>query len=427
MTAVVITFIVLMVLGMPVAFVMGISGFVFFIGQENLNLSIPVQLTLTQTQNFAILAIPMFIFAGNLMNNTGITEHILRLASVLTGHMRAGLAQTNIMLATLMGGVTSSAIGDVSMNSRIFQPTMEKKNYDRGFAAGTVAFSSIITTMIPPGTGLILYGTLSEVSIGRLFTAGFLPGFLLTFTMMAAVAFTARKHNYPKERETAPTVKEIVKSSIDCFWGLVFPVILIVALRFGFFTPSEAGAFASVYAVVIGLFAYKELTWAKFQDALLTTAYDVGMIMALICFSGALSYALAWEMVPQNIMAFLLSLSASPVGIMAVMMVALLIAGMFIDSTVLILLLTPMLAPVAIEIGVDPVHFGLVMVLTLTVGLLTPPVGICMYIGCNIFKCTIPEFVQGAKYLWLAVVISIFLVLIFPELSLWLPGIVFGR
>jgi tripartite ATP-independent transporter DctM subunit len=426
MIAVVITFAVLMLIGMPVAFVMGISGFVFFIGQETLNFSIPVQLTLTQTQNFAILAIPMFIFAGNLMNKTGITEHLLRLASVLTGHMRAGLAQTTIVLSALMGGVTSSAIGDVSMESRIFQPTMEKKKYDRGFAAGSVAFSSIITPIIPPGTGLILYGTLGEVSIGRLFTAGVIPGLIMTFTMMAAVMYTAKKKNYSKEREKPPTVKEVLRASIDCIWALVFPVILIFALRFGFFTPSEAGAFASVYAIVIGLFVYKELTWEKFKEALNITVLDVGMIMALICFSGSLGYALAWEMVPQNIMHFLLGISESPVGIMAIIIVFLLAAGMFMDSTVLILLLTPILAPVAGQIGVDPIHFGLVMILTLTCGLLTPPVGMCMYVACSIFNCTIPEFVKGSQYLWAAVIISIIIILLVPQFSLWLPGIVFG-
>lgn len=426
MILVAITFAVLLVLGMPVAFVMGISGLVFFIGQETLNFTIPVQLTLTQTQNFAILAIPMFIFAGNLMNQTGITDHLLRLASVLTGHMRAGLAQTTIVLSALMGGVTSSAIGDVSMESRIFQPTMEKKGYHRGFAAGSVAFSSIITPIIPPGTGLILYGTLGEVSIGRLFTAGVIPGFIMTITMMLAVAFSAKKSNCPKEREKAASPGEMLKSAIDCIWALAFPVILIVALRFGFFTPSEAGAFASMYAVVIGLFVYKELTWEKFKQALNTTVFDVGMIMALICFSGSLSYALTWERIPQEIMQFLLGITTDPVGIMAILVISLLIAGMFMDSTVLILLLTPILVPVAIEIGADPVHFGLVMVLTITAGLLTPPVGVCMYVACSIFKCTIPEFVVGSKYLWISVIISILLVLMVPQLSLWLPRIVFG-
>ena len=427
MIFVVLTFTVLLLLGMPVAFVMGISGFVFFIGQETLNFSIPAQLTLTKTQNFAILAIPMFIFAGNLMNNTGITEHLLRLASVLTGHMRAGLAQTTVVLSALMGGVTSSAIGDVSMESRIFQPTMEQKKYDRGFAAASVAFSSIITPIIPPGTGLILYGTLGEVSIGRLFTAGVIPGIIMTITMMLAVMFTAKKMNYPKEREKRASSGEMLKAAIDCIWALVFPIILIVALRFGFFTPSEAGAFASVYAIIVGLLIYKELTWEKFKEALNTTILDVGMIMLLICLSGSLGYALTWEMIPQKIMLFLLEITNSPVGIMGIIVTFLLIAGMFMDSTVLILLLTPILVPVAEQIGVDPVHSGLVVVLTLTCGLLTPPVGMCMYVACSIFGCSIPDYVKGARYLWLATLISIMAVLLVPQFSLWLPGLVFGK
>ncbi|NMB98493.1 MAG: TRAP transporter large permease subunit, partial [Clostridiaceae bacterium] len=198
MMPVVITFLATLLMGMPVAFVMGISGFVFFIGQETLTFTIPVQLTVTQTQSFAMLAIPMFIFAGNLMNKTGITNHLLRLADVLTGHMRAGLAQTTCVLSALMGGVSSSAIGDASMEARIFQPTMEAKKYPRGFGAGSVAFSSVITPIIPPGTGLILYGTIGEVSVGRLFAAGIIPGLVLMAALMIAVAFTARELDMPK-------------------------------------------------------------------------------------------------------------------------------------------------------------------------------------------------------------------------------------
>ncbi|MDD3840746.1 MAG: TRAP transporter large permease [Clostridia bacterium] len=425
MILVVIVFAVLLLLGMPVAFVMGISGAVFFFGQETLNFTIPVQLTLTQTQNFAMLAIPMFIFAGNLMNQTGITEHLLRLASVLTGHMRAGLAQTTVVLSALMGGVTSSAIGDASMQARIFQPTMEKKKYARGFAAGSVAASSIITPIIPPGTGLILYGTIGEVSIGRLFAGGILPGILMTLVLMAAVSFTARKNHYPPEKEKRASGKEMGKTAIDCIWALAFPIILFVGMRTGFFTPSEAGAFAAVYAVVIGVLVYKELTWEKFKQAMNTTAIDVGMIMLLICFSGALSYALTWEAIPQQIMEFLLGITQSPILIMGILMIFLLVAGMFVDSTVLILLLTPMLVPVAAQIGVDPVHFGIVMVLTLTCGLLTPPVGVVMYVVCSIFNCSIPQYFRESKYIWLAMLISIIIVLLVPTLTLWLPDLIF--
>lgn len=425
MMPVVITFIVTMLMGMPVAFVMGISGFVFFIGQETLIFTIPVQLTLTQTQSFAMLAIPMFIFAGNLMNKTGITEHLLRLADVLTGHMRAGLAQTTCVLSALMGGVSSSAIGDASMQARIFQPTMEGKKYPRGFGGGSVAFSSVITPIIPPGTGLILYGTIGEVSVGRLFAAGVVPGLLLTATLMIAVAITARKLDMPKEREKRAPVREVVKTSIECIWALLFPIFLFISMRTGLFTPSEAGAFTAVYTVMIGIFAYKELSWEGFKKALDTTIIDVGSIMLLICFSGALSYALTWEMVPQSIMEFVLNISQTPVLVMALIMVFLLIAGMFVDSTVLIILLTPMLVPVAIELGVDPIHFGLIMVLTLTMGLLTPPVGVCMYVVCGIFNCSIVQYAKESKYLWIAALATIIVVLLVPQLSLWLPELIF--
>lgn len=427
MIAVVLTFAILLTMGMPVAFVMGISGFVFFIGQETLNFTIPVQLTLTQTQNFAMLAIPMFIFAGNLMNQTGITEHLLKLASVLTGHMRAGLAQTTVVLSALMGGVSSSAIGDANMQARIFQPAMEAKKYPRGFGAASIAFSSIITPVIPPGTGLILYGTIGEVSIGRLFAAGIIPGILLTITLMIAVGFTAKKLNLPPEREKRASFAEMCKTAIDCIWALAFPIILFLGMRTGFFTPSEAGAFTVVYAVVIGLLAYKELTWRKFKEALETTVVDVGMIMLLICLSGALSYALTWEMVPQRIMEFLLGITQSPMLIMVLIIIFLLIAGMFVDSTVLILLLTPMLVPVATQIGFDPVHFGIVAVLTLTCGLLTPPVGVCMYVVTSIYNCTIDQYIREAKYMWISIFATIILILLIPQLTLWLPEIIFSK
>lgn len=427
MILVVLTFAILMIMGMPVAFVMGISGLVFFFGQETLTLTIPVQLTVTQTQNFAMLAIPMFIFAGNLMNQTGITKYLLKLASVLSGHMRAGLAQTTCVLSALMGGVSSSAIGDASMQSRIFQPTMAEKKYPKGFGAGSVAFSSIITPIIPPGTGLILYGTIGEVSVGRLFAAGIIPGIIMTITMMLAVAYTARKLNMPPEREKRASFSEMFKTAIECIWALLFPIFLFIGMRTGFFTPSEAGAFTAVYTIIIGIFAYKELTWEKFKHAIDITIIDVGMIMLLICFSGALSYVLTWESVPQSIMAFLFEITSTPIVIMVLIIVFLLIAGMFVDSTVLILLLTPMLVPVATEIGVDPVHFGLVMVLTLTCGLLTPPVGVCMYVVCTIYGCSIGQYVKESKYLWIAVLVTIIIILLVPQLSLWLPEIIFSK
>ncbi|MDF2656193.1 MAG: rane protein [Bacillota bacterium] len=425
MTLVVIAFFVLIILGMPVAFAIGIAGALFFIGQDTLSFTIPVQLTLTQTQNFAILAIPLFVFAGNLLNETGITRHLMLLASALTGHMRAGIAQVNMVLAAMMGGVTSSAIGDATMLGRILGPGMMERKYAKGFAAGVIGCSSIITTMIPPGTGLILYGSIGEVSIGKLFVAGMIPGILMTAMLMVAVTVTARRYGYPAERQKRAPLKEIGKTSIDCIWALMFPVILIVGLRFGLFTPSEAGAFAVVYAIVVGLVIYREITWEKFTKCLEDTILDVGMIMLLICLSGSFGYALTWERIPQVMMEFLLGISSSPTIIMGILVLFLLAAGMFMDSTVLILLLTSMLVPVADQMGIDPIHFGIVMVLTLTCGLLTPPVGVVMYIVCSIFNCSIVTYLKESLYLFLAMAGVILAVILFPQLTLWLPSVLF--
>ncbi|MGE5606833.1 MAG: TRAP transporter large permease, partial [Bacteroidota bacterium] len=253
MTLVLIIFAVLMLMGMPVAFAFGISGVVFFLQQPMLLLTTPVQLTLSQTQSFLLLAIPLFILAGNLLNETGITERVMRLASVLTGHMRAGLAQSNMVVAASLGGITSSAIGDAAMLSRVLGPGMIKRGYSKGFSAGVIGCSSLITTMIPPGIGLVLYGSIGEVSIGRLFAAGMIPGLLMTLFLMIAVGLTAKLKGYLPEREKRASFKEVITTFFNSIWAFLFPVLLILGLRGGMFTPSEAGAFACIYAILVGI------------------------------------------------------------------------------------------------------------------------------------------------------------------------------
>jgi len=417
-------FLVLVAIGMPVAFAIGISGFLFFLTQE-LMLTIPVQVTLTQTQNFAMLAIPLFIFAGNALNETGLTSRLMSFASALTGHLRAGLAHVGVVTSFMMGGVTSSAIGDATMFSRILGPGMMARKYIPGFAAGVIGCSAIIVTMVPPGTGLILYGTLGEVSIGRLFAAGLVPGILMTLVLMAAISFTAKKHDYKPERPHREPVGTVVRTGFKSIWALLFPVILIAGLRFGYFTPSEAGAFAVAYAVIVGLLFYRELTWKGFKRALSNTVSDVGMIMILITLSGSWGYGLSWDRIPQQLMGFLLGITENPAAIMFILVTALLIAGMFMDSTVLILLLTTMLVPVAGGAGIDPIHFGIVMVLTLTLGLLTPPIGIVMLIVCSFFKTTIPEYFRESIYLFLAVAGLLVVIILVPGITTWLPNLIY--
>ena len=426
MTLVAILFVLFMLMGMPVPFAFGISGVAFFLQNPTLPLTMPVQQVLSQTQNFLLLAIPLFIFAGNLLNQTGITERVMKLASVLTGHMRAGTAQSNMVIAASLGGITSSAIGDAAMLSRVLGPGMIKRGYSGGFSAAVIGCSALITTMIPPGIGLVLYGSIAEVSIGRLFTAGMVPGILMTLFLMVAVGLRARQKGYLAERERRAPIKEIAKTFVECIWAFLFPVILIAGLRFGLFTPSEAGAFACVYAVAVGAFAYRRFSWKGMMQTLESTVVDVGMVMLLIALSAPFSYGIVWDQIPQKMAEFMLGISNVPWMVMLVIIVFLLIAGTAMDSTVLILMLTSILTPIAEQVHVDLVHFGIIMVLTLTLGLLTPPEGAVLYIVCTIFKCSLWDFVKEGWLFMLSVVVVVVLVIFWPDLALWLPNLTFG-
>ncbi len=227
----------------------------------------PIQLTVTQTQDFALLAIPLFIIAGNFLNNSGITERVMQLAMVLTGRMKGGLAQVDLALSGLMGGVSGSAVSDAAMSARMLGPNMVKRGMSPGFVAAIISFSSLLTPVIPPGIGMILYGTVGEVSIGRLFAAGFVPAFLLYVAMAVVVGVIARKRGYDPELSEPPTARQIVNAFRGGIWAILFPVFLLLGLRWGVFTPSEVGAFAVLYAVGVGLFAHGELTVKSLSTA----------------------------------------------------------------------------------------------------------------------------------------------------------------
>lgn len=426
MLLVFILFIVFLLMGMPVAFAIGISGFVFFIQQPTLPFTMPVQLILSQTQNFTLLAIPTFIFAGNLMNNTGITKRLVRLSSVLVGHKPGALAHTSVVMSTLMGGVSGSAIADASMESRILGPDMTKQGYSRGYSAGINGFSALITISIPPSIGMVLYGSIGEVSIGRLFSGGIVPGLLIMIFLMITVSITAKKRGYlPQNKERVPT-KEMIATFLSSIWAIFFPIILLVSLRFGLLLPSEAGALAAIYACMVGVVIYRELTWERFKDAIYNTILDVGMIMYLIALSGLVSYGITWEMIPQTLSQFLLELSGNPLIITSIVLLFLLLLGMVMDSTVIILLLTSILIPIMKAVGVDLVFFGVIMVITCAVGLLTPPVGVAMYSVCSIMDCTVGEFVKESWPFFVAVVLVILLCVCFPVLVTFVPNLIFG-
>lgn len=426
MLVVAIVFGVFVVLGMPIAFAIGVSGAVFFLLNPDLPFTIPVQLGVSQTQNFALLAIPLFILAGNLMNFSGITEKLLNLASVVSGRLRGGLAQVTIALSAFMGGVSGSAIADAAMQSRMLGPEMLRRGVSRGYAAGILSYSSILTPIIPPGIGFIIYGTIGQVSIGRLFAAGFVPAALLWIALSTAVAITARRRGYPPERDKAPSLDETVSAIRGGAWALMFPILLLAGLRTGIFTPSEIGAVAVVYALFVGVVVHRRMGRREIADSLEGSVGDVGSTMFLIALSAIFAYGIVYERVPDTISAAMLDTQFGLDGVMLMIVVFLLVAGFFIDATVLIILLTPIFLPLILDLGGDPVHFGVVFIVAATIGNFTPPVGAAMYAVCAILKCPIAEYTRESTPFLLAVALATVALIYIPELVLFLPDLVFG-
>jgi tripartite ATP-independent transporter DctM subunit len=426
MLLVFILLVIFLAMGMPVAFAIGISGAVFFLQNPQLPFTMTIQLAISQTQNFPLLAIPLFIFAANLLNETGITLRLIRLAGVLAGHMRGGLAQVNVVLSTLMGGVSGSAIADAAMEARILGTEMIKKGFSKGYTTSVTTITACIAPIIPPSIGLILYGTIGEVSIGRLFAAGIVPGLMMMVFLMTAVSITSKKKKYLPERKRA-SLKEVVMAFIDSIWAILFPFALIGGIRFGLFTPTEAGAFAGVYALAIGVLFYRELTWKKLKRTLELTVIDIGSIMFIIALSGIFGYGLAYERAGDKFSKFMLGITNNPQILLLIVVGAVFIAGMFIESTVIILLFTAILLPLVSEVGVDPVHFGIIFMLVVVLGLVTPPVGVSMYTVCSVLDCPVEDYLKECMPFILAIVLVDIILIFFPDIVLFIPNLIFGK
>jgi tripartite ATP-independent transporter DctM subunit len=420
-------FAVLLLMGMPIAFAIGISGALFFVQHPELPFTIPIQQTVSQTQNFALLAIPLFIMAGNFMNKSGITEELLNLASVIAGRLKGGLAQVSLVLAGLMGGVSGSAIADAAMQARMLGPEMRARGMSGGFAAGVLSFGSVLTPIIPPGLGFIIYGTIGQVSIGRLFAAGFVPAFFLWAALAATISSVARRRGYPAARQTRPSLRETASALRGGIWALMFPVLLLAGLRFGIFTPSEIGAVAVIYAVIIGVAVYRKLKAGPSMEALEGTLIDIGAVMFIIALSAVFSYGIILERVPEVISGAILTLTDNLNAVMVMIVLMIIVAGFFIDATVLIIMLTPIFLPLIRQLGGDPVHFGVVFVLAATIGNFTPPVGAAMYAVCSVMKVSIGEYTRESVPLFVAIGLVALLLIFVPGIVLLVPDFLFGR
>lgn len=421
-----IVFVVCMVVGMPVAFATGIAGLVFFVVDAAMPLSVGVQKIASMSQSFPLLAVPFFVLAGHLMNESGITDRLLKVSMVAVGWISGGLAQVAILLSTLMGGVSGSAVADAAMEARILGPAMIAKGYGKGYSAAAIAVGSLITATIPPSIGLILYGYVGNVSIGRLFMAGVIPGLLMMVVLMITAYAIAKRRGYVVANTTKPTVRALARAAWEAKWAIMFPVALVFAIRGGVFTPSEVGSFAVVYALAVGFAAHRQLTLAKVWRAFAHASSDIGLIMLIILMSGMVGFATIYLQVPQNLAKWMLAGITDPAVIMLVILLFLLIAGLALDSTVMVLLLTPIFVPIIVKLGMDPVHFGILMMSIVTLGGMTWPSGSAMFAVCALMDVSIEEYsIESIPFI--AAICALIAVLVFlPGVVLWLPKLAFG-
>lgn len=422
----VICIVILMFCNVPVWIAMFAGVLPYFMGLNNFGFAAgtAIQRLVATMETTSYLAIPYFVTAGAIMNYSGISKRLLDLADALIGHITGGLGHVNVLLSVFMGGISGSAAADAAMECKILVPEMVRKGYSKDFSAAVTLASSLITPIIPPGMGLIVYAMLAEVSVGRMFAAGYLPGFLTAALMMILVYVISKKHGYKGSREKMASLKEIGKLALDGFWALIIPFGLLMALRSGVFSANEAGAFCAVYALIIGAFAYKELKpehlWPILKESFLGTA----TVMMTICGAVAMSYWMNAERIPNMLAQLIVQSGISATGYTLLVVLILLIMGMFMTSGLTIM--TPLLVPIASALNIDLIHFGMVMVFTLGIGNMSPPFGIVLYQVSSLLDMKLERLVKASfPFLVLMVGCAVLYALV-PWFSTWLPAVLYG-
>ncbi|TCP96546.1 tripartite ATP-independent transporter DctM subunit [Cricetibacter osteomyelitidis] len=415
----------LFVIGTPVAFCIFFSTLSYFL-MSDLPMLMLIQRLAGGLESVTLLAIPFFIMAGVFMNHTGISERLLKFCEVLTGHLNGGLAQVNVVLSTLMGGLFGSNIADAAMNSKLLVPQMVARGYSASFSAAVTAAGSLITPIIPPGIAMIIYGYVNNVSIGRLFLAGVVPGTMLCILMMILVSIISKKRGYLPIREKRASCQEIVVSAKDAVLALLLPIIIIGGIRMGIFTPTEAGAVAVIYALVLGMFIYRNMDARKLWLATRESALGAANVLLIICVAVAFSKFLTWERVPQALAAWMTTVVDSPLMFLMLVNVALLVLGMFLEGNAIMIVLAPLLAPIAHSYGIDPIHFGIVFIFNGAIGTITPPLGTVMFTTCSITEVPIEKFIKDVIPFWGLLLVELLLLTYIPAISTWLPNLVYG-
>jgi C4-dicarboxylate transporter DctM subunit len=382
-----ISFFFFLIIGVPVAFVLGLTPLVALITQGETPLVLVAQRIFTGMDSPVLMAVPFFILAGNIMGAGGMTQRLVKFCNVLVGPLRGGLAYINVAISMLFAGITGAAVADTSAVGSILIPAMKKEGYDSDFSAAVTATSSTIGPVIPPSIPFIIYGVLGEVSIASLFLAGFVPGILLGLFQMVVIWFYAQKRQYPKR--SRPSFGEAIRVSLDAFLVLLMPIIILGGILSGIFTPTESACIAVFYALFIGLFVYRDIHLRDLPRILIRTGATSSLVMLVIGTASIFSWLLASEEIPHLVTDAILALTHNKILILLLMNILLLIIGTFMETTASLIILTPVLLPLMLKIGVDPLHFGVILVLNLVIGLTTPPVGVCLFVACALGQTTL--------------------------------------
>jgi len=411
-------FFICMVPGVPIAFCLGITAAVSLISLD-MPLRVVAQRIFTGMDSFPLMAVPFFVLAGDLMNYGGTTIRLVRFSNALVGWIRGGLAHTNIVASMFLAGISGSAVADASAIGGILIPGMTKEGYDVEFSAAVTASASTMGPIIPPSILMVIYGVTTGVSIGALFAAGFIPGVLIGFSLMAVAYFIARKRNYPKL--PMMSLSGFFIALKKAVFALVAPVIILGGILLGVFTPTEAAAVAVAYAFFVGVFVFRELRLANIPGILVQSGITTSVLLLVIGTANVLAWVLSAEQIPQKIAEAMLGISNDPYVILLLINLFLLVVGMFMESGAAIIILAPVLAQVAQTVGLNPLHFGFVMVLNLVLGLLTPPLGVCLFVACSIARIPLTALVKAIFPFLTVEVVVLFLVSFFPPLALWIP------
>lgn len=422
---VVFAFVALFVLGFPVVLAIALPC-VIYLAVNGLPLDLLAQRTLYAMDSFPLVAVPVFLFVGSLMNAAGISKYIYRFADTLVGRLPGGLAQVNIFGSLVFAGMSGSALADIGGIGRIEIDAMKEKGYNTGFAAAVTSSSAIVGPIFPPSIPLIIYGTVTGVSVLQLLLGGILPGLLCVAGLMLMTAWLARRRNFPRA-ERWPTLREIARDFWPALPAMLAPFILIGGMLAGFFTPTEIASVTVVYTILISALFYRELSLRGLYDAAMETIRSSAAILLIVAVAALFGWILSVEQVPQTLSGWMLSISSNPYVLLFLVNILLILVGMFLDSTTAILVIAPIIAKPLVLAGVDPVHLGMVVVFNLMIGLLTPPMGLALYLVADIAKVSMRQVLKEMLPFYIPLGITLLLITYVPWITTVIPRLAFGN